>query len=229
MSIQSILILCSVPFVVLLTVTRAHSRGINPSSIAHQVMPGLLIMAPILWYALTLSLVPAGAVELVQGGPLLHSGVGAVLLVTLVIAQRLGLRPLVWVDICVPAVLLGLAIVGVSFTLAQGPSTTLLLAIFWQLGTLGALLRTERLLRALLRPGDTLLLCGVTAVPAAIGGLILERQVFCTEAQAACGPGLWGAPLLIIIAGTVCALTLALRLPRRTGRAALPEGAGPTL
>lgn len=225
MNIQSLIVLSSVPFVAMLAASRASVCGISPDHRAHQLTPGLLIATPIVLYALLVSDAPGAAPADLLGSLLLRVSLGGVLLAALGAARWSGLRLLFWVDICVPAVLLGLAAVSVGAAVAQGLPPALILATLWQLGMIWALLWAERLLRGWLRPGDTLLIAGMLAAPGALMGVVLHAQRLCREPQlAACQEVLGGAPPLTLALGLACASLLALR---RAWRQPAPGRAGP--
>lgn len=228
MSIQSILVLCSMLFVALFAAGRANAYGINPARRAHQLLPGVLIAVPITLYALSISHTPGASLESSPSSLIARAALVGVLLAVLGAARFLGLRLLFWADICVPAALLGVATVSLGAAFTEGPSVELIFAAFWQLGTLWALLRVERLLGGWLRPGDLLLLAGVLSAPGALLGILLRAHRLCQEPQLnACQGTLSTAPLLVIAAGIICATILGLRHLWRANEAAISEQARP--
>lgn len=221
MSIQSVLLLCSVPFVAILGARRASARGVSPDRLAHQIVPGLLIASPVALYALLLGQGQAGSAALPGAGLALSLVLVGALLGAAVAGRLLGLRLLLWSDICVPAVVLGQAAVSGGAAVTQGWPAALVFTTLWHLGALWALLRAERLLAGRLRPGDTLLLYGILAAPGAILGLALSSRGGCPAAlDAVCEGALSRAPQLIIAVCALCTLALALR---HLGRAAAAQ------
>lgn len=230
MSIQSLIIMGGVSLVAVLVGQRARERGVSPTRMAHQLVPALLIAVPIIYYVLILSQPPAAALDLLRDNPALHAGLAAMLLATLGVARRLNMRLLLWADICAPPLLLGLATTSLSFAVDSRLPTGLLLVTFWQIGIFWVLLQTERLLRARLRTGDTLLLGAGLAVPAAIGSMLVQTSALCAAPQLqACAGLIAGTPLFVISIGAASILILALRHAWPSTRAPLPEQIGPTL
>lgn len=212
MSIQSIILLCSVPLVAALAARRASSRGLGPDRTTHQVVPGLLIALPIAIYALVMNHDAVTLYATPAVGLTLHVALIGALLATVGAACRLRLPLLVWGDICAPAVLLGIAAVSLSAALDRGWPAALGTETLWQIGGLWALLRSERLLGTWLHQGDTLLLSGVLVAPGTVMGLELRADRLCAVPQlGGCESAFGVAQLLVIGACLLCALALALR------------------
>jgi prolipoprotein diacylglyceryltransferase len=174
---QKGLILAAVLIAAWVTALRAHRRGVSPSMVANQLTLGLLIGIAIAYHLVFTSLQTSGQPA---GGALaghdraVHATLISALLAALVLMRWKRLSLLAWLDICVPALLLGQAILRLSYAFGHevagaldgGPLAPLgLPAILYELlrdlTVLGSLLWAERRLQGRLRPGDTMLLYGL--------------------------------------------------------------------
>ncbi len=241
---QHALIVIGVLAVVLLAARRAGERGVSPGLLINQVLLGLLIGIPMAAQLLLTWRDPGGLT--IVGQPWPPSALTTVLVILLAaLLATVGLLhrqrvPLpTWLDICMPAVLLGRAIMlAVSFVHQLGqsavqPPTTLLDELIPTLAALGALIWAERRARGLMRPGESALLCGLLYALGHIVALGLHTSLgefaahglpvaadtatLCPEApQGRCGDRHSSSQLLYLVVLTACAAKLGVRRLRLT-------------